>query len=226
MDLTELIIWRELPFSLVEDPKFRKFIGGLCPKFKLVTRSTVRSDCVKLFEAQKHLLKEFIQIQKPRVCLTTDTWTSSNELPFMAITVHFIDIEWRLHKKSISFCIIPIRAIGENLADIIVSCLLDWNIEIMCTITMDNCSTNNVVARSFIDQYEPRGLLLLNGRHLQVLCWAHIINLVVQDGLDEIKESIFKVESAVKYVKSSPRRKMEFLQYDHEPYSSKQDVSV
>lgn len=112
----------------------------------------------------------------------------------MAINAHFVDTEWRLHKKIISFCIIPVRATGENLVDIIVSCLLDWNIENMCTITMNNCSTNNIVARSLIDQYEPRGLLLLNGRHLQVCCWAHIINLVVQDGLDEIKESILKVE--------------------------------
>lgn len=54
---------------------------------------------------------------------------------------------------------------------------------------------------------------MLRGRHLQVLCWAHIINRVVQDGLDEIKDSISRARSAVKYVKSSPRRKMEFLQY-------------
>lgn len=34
-----------------------------------------------LYEAQKHILKKFTLITKPRVCLTTDTWTSSNEFP-------------------------------------------------------------------------------------------------------------------------------------------------
>lgn len=91
MDLTELIIWREFPFSLVEDPKFRKVFVGLCPKLKLVTTNTVRSDCVKLCEGQKNILKEFMQIKKARVWLTTGTWTSSNDFPFMAIIGPFID---------------------------------------------------------------------------------------------------------------------------------------
>lgn len=32
MDLRKLIIWHDLPFSFVEDPKFKKFVGGLCLK--------------------------------------------------------------------------------------------------------------------------------------------------------------------------------------------------
>jgi hypothetical protein len=39
---------------------------------------------------------------------------------------------------------------------------------------------------------------------MQVRCCAHILNLIVSDGLKEIDESIVKVRSAVKYVKSSP----------------------
>ena len=31
-DLTEFIIYRELPFNLVEDPSFRKFVWGIYPK--------------------------------------------------------------------------------------------------------------------------------------------------------------------------------------------------
>lgn len=60
-------------------------------------------------------------------------------------------------KKIISFGVIPVSATEENLVDIIVSCLLDWSIENICIFTIDNCSTNNVVARSLINHYEPRG---------------------------------------------------------------------
>ncbi|WVZ25696.1 hypothetical protein V8G54_004240 [Vigna mungo] len=37
-------------------------------------------------------------------------------------------------------------------------------------------------------------------------CCAHILSLIVKDGLKEIKDSISKIRSAVKYVKSSPAR--------------------
>lgn len=97
---------------------------SLCLKFKLVIRNTVRSDCAKFYDGQKHILKELMQIEKHKVSLTTHTWTSSNELPFTPFTAHLIDIEWRLHKKIISSCIIPVRATEENLDDIIlVLCL-------------------------------------------------------------------------------------------------------
>ncbi|WVZ09209.1 hypothetical protein V8G54_013739 [Vigna mungo] len=37
-------------------------------------------------------------------------------------------------------------------------------------------------------------------------CCAHILSLIVKDGLKEIKDSISKIRGAVKYVKSSPTR--------------------
>jgi hypothetical protein len=41
---------------------------------------------------------------------------------------------------------------------------------------------------------------------MHVRCCAHILNLIVTDGLKEVDESIMRVKSAVKYVKSSPAR--------------------
>jgi len=37
-------------------------------------------------------------------------------------------------------------------------------------------------------------------------CCAHILSLIVKDGLKEIRDSISKIWSAVKYAKSSPAR--------------------
>ena len=42
--------------------------------------------------------------------------------------------------------------------------------------------------------------------YLHVRCCAHILNLIVGDGLKELDDSIVKVCNAVKYVKSSPSR--------------------
>nr|KYP41823.1 hypothetical protein KK1_036788 [Cajanus cajan] len=37
-------------------------------------------------------------------------------------------------------------------------------------------------------------------------CCAHILSLIMKDGLKEIKDSILKIRNAVKYVKSSLAR--------------------
>jgi hypothetical protein len=47
---------------------------------------------------------------------------------------------------------------------------------------------------------------ILENRFMHVRCCAHILNLIVTEGLKEVDESIMRVRSAVKYVKSSPAR--------------------
>ncbi|XP_027177847.1 zinc finger BED domain-containing protein RICESLEEPER 2-like [Coffea eugenioides] len=78
---------------------------------------------------------------------------------------------------------------------------------------MDNASTNDVVARCLQEHYSFRGVLLVNGSNIQVRCWNHVLNLIVQEGLDEINDCIHMVRNAVKYVRGSAKRKLEFLHY-------------
>lgn len=44
-------------------------------------------------------------------------------------------------------------------------------------------------------------------------CWAHILNLVVNDELKEIDNSIVAVRSAIRYVRSSPSRLSRFQNF-------------
>ncbi|XP_020961353.1 zinc finger BED domain-containing protein RICESLEEPER 2-like isoform X2 [Arachis ipaensis] len=46
----------------------------------------------------------------------------------------------------------------------------------------------------------------LKGEHLHVRCCAHILNLVVNDGLKDMHSSISKIRNAVRYVRASPSR--------------------
>lgn len=88
----------ELPFSLVGVPNFPKYVVGLCPKFKFVTKIPWEV-IVSSFMRLKIYFKRVYINWKPRVCLTTYTWTSSNHVPFMEITAYSIDTEWRFHRK-------------------------------------------------------------------------------------------------------------------------------
>ncbi|KAH0689722.1 hypothetical protein KY289_017080 [Solanum tuberosum] len=55
------------------------------------------------------------------------------------------------------------------------------------------------------------GTNMMEGKHLHVRCMAHILNLIVQDGLKEIGPSIKRVRQMVKYVRSSSTRTRNFL---------------
>ena len=51
---------------------------------------------------------------------------------------------------------------------------------------------------------------LLEDKYLHMRCCAHILNLVVCEGLKDCDESIVKVRNAVRYVRSSPSRLEKF----------------
>ena len=52
--------------------------------------------------------------------------------------------------------------------------------------------------------------LVVDGEILHMRCCAHIINLIVNEGLKEMHDSISSVRNAVRYVRSSPKRLTKF----------------
>ena len=55
-----------------------------------------------------------------------------------------------------------------------------------------------------------RGYLAVDGKMFHIRCLSHIINLVVHEGTDIIKDMITKVHDSAKYVKSSTLRLQTF----------------
>ena len=49
-------------------------------------------------------------------------------------------------------------------------------------------------------------------KFLHMRCCAHILNLIMQEGLNDNHESTVKVRNAVQYAKSSPKRFEKFLE--------------
>ncbi|PVH38169.1 hypothetical protein PAHAL_5G193200 [Panicum hallii] len=48
-ELMRMIVLHELPFSPVEYDGIRRFASSLNPRFKMICRKTVHSDCLKAF---------------------------------------------------------------------------------------------------------------------------------------------------------------------------------
>ena len=95
-----------------------------------------------------------------------------------------------------------------------MECMLGWGIRNIFTITVDN-ATSNDAALEYVKMRTCNKLgAILESQFMHMTCCAHILNLIVTKGLKEVEESIVRVRSAMKYVKSSPAR--------FEKYTSKQ----
>ncbi|XP_019170565.1 PREDICTED: zinc finger BED domain-containing protein RICESLEEPER 2-like [Ipomoea nil] len=207
--LVEMIIIDELPFRFVEGPGFRKFIMVACPRFKIPSRWTISRDINLIYEEERLKLKCVFRGNTQRVSITTDTSTSIQRINYMVVTAHFIDEEWKLHKKIISF--VPITSHkGESVAKVLETCLLDWGIRNVYSITVDNASSNDTAIGFLKKKLMSWGTSTVNGKYIHMKCIAHILNLVVQDGLKQCDASVKKVREAVRYVRSSPSRLKKF----------------
>ncbi|XP_031099749.1 zinc finger BED domain-containing protein DAYSLEEPER-like [Ipomoea triloba] len=207
--LAEMIIVDELPFRIVEGQGFRKFVLVCCPMFKIPSRWTINRDIFKIFSDERINLKKFFRTSNQRVSITTDTWTSVQRINYMCITAHFIDSEWKLQKKIISFVSIYSHN-GENIAKALESCLLDWGLKLVFNVTVDNASSNDTALGFLKKKLVSWGCSNVRSKYLHMRCIAHIFNLVVQDGLKECDSAVKKVRDVVRHVRSSPARVHKF----------------
>ncbi|TQD84807.1 hypothetical protein C1H46_029655 [Malus baccata] len=83
------------------------------------------------------------ELASHRVSFTTDTWTSLQKVNYMVITAHFIDSNWKLYKRILNFCVIANHK-GNSIGKLLEVCLLEWGLENVLTITVDNASSNKV----------------------------------------------------------------------------------
>ncbi|GAA0163003.1 hypothetical protein LIER_18980 [Lithospermum erythrorhizon] len=68
--LSKMHIVEELPFNFVEGEGFKEFVRVLEPRFILPRRDTVASDCFRLYDKEKFIMKKLLKDH--RMCLTTD----------------------------------------------------------------------------------------------------------------------------------------------------------
>nr|XP_043629941.1 zinc finger BED domain-containing protein RICESLEEPER 2-like [Erigeron canadensis] len=179
-----------------------------------MTRNTLKADLIEMFKTEKEKLKSMLLESPGMLCLTSDLWSSINTDGFLAITVYFIDKEWVLQKRVLAFSHMLPPHSGVALNAKVFSILEEWGLEkkIFC-ITLDNALSNDRFVQLLRDQLDTKSPLVSKGRFFHMRCCAHIVNLIVQDGLKEIDQAVVKVRESIKYVKGSKSqvRKQKFL---------------
>ena len=118
--MARIIIADELPFRFVEHGEFIDFMAEVEPRFEITSWVTIARDCLRLYIREKESLRKVLMAGQ-RVCLTTET--SIQNLNYIYLTAHYIDVDWVYHKKILNYCLVPDHK-SETIGRVVKSCLL------------------------------------------------------------------------------------------------------
>ena len=152
-----------------------------------ISRKTVKRDIQillyeELFQSLKIRLQSHISTGA-KVNLTIDAGTSSNKLPFWAVTAHWINIGYEKFNTLIGFERLQGSHTAGNMADVLVKILKMYGIrEAINCITADIATVNDGI---FLDlELEMTEWSQDNG---QIRCLAHVLNLAAQAVLKTLR---------------------------------------
>ena len=71
-NLSRMIIQHEYPLSIVDHIGFREFVKSLQPLFKLISRNTLKSDILKIYDNERQKTLKMTDNNGSRMAITTD----------------------------------------------------------------------------------------------------------------------------------------------------------
>lgn len=191
--LVASIIKHDLPFLYVKYDGVRETMKYLRSDVSVISRNTAKADVIKLHLREEQKVKSTLNVYPGRICLTSDLWTSLTTDGYMCLTAHFIDKDWVLQKRVLNFLFMPPPHNGIYLCEKMYNLLQEWWIETkIFSITLDNVSANDVAADLLRQQLNIKRALVCFGEFFHLRCYAHILNLIVQDDLNEIEIALKK----------------------------------
>ncbi|XP_050890252.1 zinc finger BED domain-containing protein RICESLEEPER 2 [Lathyrus oleraceus] len=83
-------------------------------------------------------------------------------------------------------------------------CLNNWGLNCVLSLTVDNASYNDVGAERLKIRLLSKNSLVMSGNHFHMRCCAHVLNLIMKEGLKDIDNFVYRVYHVVWYARSSP----------------------
>ena len=108
--------------------------------------------------------------------LTTGLWSSATMAPYMSLTVHFIDQDWKLVSKCLQTSFLPEDHTAVNLADALQDALREWELsadKVSCLTTDSGANIKAAV--------QNLGWPWLS-------CFRHNLNLAVSNTLEKTEK--------------------------------------
>ncbi|KAL2933466.1 putative AC transposase [Bienertia sinuspersici] len=109
-----------------------------------------------------------------------------------------------------------------NIKSRLVSCCKNFHlVDKLFSISLDNATTNTS-AMQFLKE-DPSIKLVLDGSLMHVRCCAHILNLCVQDGLDELRTLLELIRNVIRWIRAA-RSAKRILKQKCEEYGLRKKV--
>ncbi|TYG83962.1 hypothetical protein ES288_D01G211000v1 [Gossypium darwinii] len=206
------LVFGKHSFRTVEEPGFRYMMRIASPNFKNTSRFTAAKDVLMYYAKERNRVKEELTKAPGLICLTFDNWNSEHTNDeYICITSHWIDKDWKLHKRIRRFRALFPPYDGLNIADELVLCLSQWGIDKkIFSITLDNASYSDIMVSCLKNLFRANRAILCDGVLFQVRCCAHILNLMVKAGLELVDDVVGKIQNGIKYIKKLRIRRKRF----------------
>ena len=177
------------PISIVEGSGFKFLVHSLNPSYRVPCRKTVSKYLEKIYNEHK---EEIIDCMRGKVIsLTSDMWTSAAVQGFITVTGHFIQ-DWELKNIVMATRIMTERHTGVNIGTTINQICEEFSVGRKLAVVTDNAS-NMSIAAAECDA-------------LHVTCFAHTLQLAIEDGLkiEQISKTLSVSRKLVGHFSHSP----------------------
>ena len=124
---------------------------------------------------------------------------------YICLTAHYVDESFKLNNKILVFSELKPPHTGEEVANKLISCLKEWGLEKkVFSMTLDNATYNDSMQKILKHrlQMASGNGLLCDGKFFHVRCCAHILNLIVKEGLELAVGLLENIRESVKFVKA------------------------
>ena len=130
------------------------------------------------------MLFETLNNLDSKVSLTSNIWTSCTSRWYMILTTHYIDKDWCLKLKFLSFLYFPPPQTVHAFYELVYSMIKDWGfqLKVMC-VTVDNATNNDSMIALLQDCLTCDSFFPCGGVYFHIHCATHVLNLIVKDGL-------------------------------------------
>ncbi|WP_284209408.1 hypothetical protein, partial [Chitiniphilus shinanonensis] len=176
-EFARYIAHKEQPISMGGCLSFARLVIRGCaqPFYKPFYYRKMSNEIKEQFTYRKNELIVIFATAPFKVALASDIWTAGKHgLSYICVTAHYLDDNWKLQKRVLSFQIISYPHTGEVVFNAILGVMNEFNLKNdlqnkVFSISFDNASNNGKAVEYFLRSLSP----IANGAFFHQKCACH-----------------------------------------------------
>ncbi|KAL6281535.1 hypothetical protein ACE6H2_018416 [Prunus campanulata] len=202
--LVKWLVLASLPPATLEEKWLANSYKFLNPSIQLWSSEEYRKTFHEVFRSMKEVVRASLEHVSSKVSITLEFWTSYEEIYYMSVTCHWIDENWSFQKMMLDICHIPYPCGGAEIYHSLVKVLRLYNIENrVLSCTHDNSQSS---MHGYLDDQKV-------GPFCYIPCSAHVLNLIIDDGMRTTKPVISKIREFAMGLNASSEMSEDFTQF-------------